>query len=316
MPEVMLYHDARFLQHRTGRHPECPDRLQSIANMLTGSGLDNRCLHGQTVAATKSQLLRVHTPEHCISIAEAVQSQQPLDADTPVSRASDEIARLAAGTAMAAVDRVLQAESPQDVRRACCLLRPPGHHATPTHAMGFCLYNNVAVAARHAVAAHGLNRVLIVDWDVHHGNGTQDAFFADEQVTFFSVHRSPFYPGSGAVHETGTGAGLGTTFNLPLSFGTSRAEFLSGFRNVFEDALTRCQPELILISAGFDAHHADPVGSLGLETEDFGVLTQEVIAAATQHCDGRIVSLLEGGYNLQALADSVQCHLETLLTTG
>jgi acetoin utilization deacetylase AcuC-like enzyme len=179
--------------------------------------------------------------------------------------------------------------------------------------MGFCLFNNIAVAAAHARVAHDIERVLIVDWDVHHGNGTQDIFFSDGQVGFFSAHRSPFYPGTGAASETGTGAGLGATFNLPLQFGISRKDYREAFANVLSDALARCRPELILVSAGFDAHRADPIGSLGLETEDFAALTKLLIDAADQSCGGRLVSLLEGGYDLAALADSVAAHLETLL---
>jgi acetoin utilization deacetylase AcuC-like enzyme len=155
--------------------------------------------------------------------------------------------------------------------------------------------------------------VLIVDWDVHHGNGTQDLFYDSPQVYFFSAHRFPFYPGTGAADETGTGAGLGTTFNLPLPFGTPRAEYRAKFESMLTEAAVRCRPELVLVSAGFDAHRADPIGNLGLETEDFAVLTRLVMQVAEQYSAGRLVSLLEGGYNLQALAESVQCHLETLV---
>jgi acetoin utilization deacetylase AcuC-like enzyme len=235
-----------------------------------------------------------------------------LDPDTVVSGRSDEVALHAAGAAVEAVDHVLSGHH----TRALGLVRPPGHHAGHARAMGFCLFNNIAIAAAHARAAHDVERVLIVDWDVHHGNGTQDIFYGDGQVGFYSAHRSPFYPGTGAASETGGGAGLGKTFNLPLQFGIGRKDYREAFANVLSDALARCRPELILVSAGFDAHRADPIGSLGLETDDFAALTKLLVDAADQSCGGRLVSLLEGGYDLAALAESVAAHLETLLAAG
>jgi acetoin utilization deacetylase AcuC-like enzyme len=179
--------------------------------------------------------------------------------------------------------------------------------------MGFCLFNNAAVAAAHAREGHGVDRVLIVDWDVHHGNGTQDIFYFDGQVSFLSAHRYPFYPGTGAADETGSGPGLGATVNLPLRFGISRRDYRGVFARALEELADRCRPQLVLISAGFDAHALDPIGSLGLESEDFGDLTRLLLNVAKQHAGGRVVSLLEGGYNLDALAESVACHLTTLL---
>ena len=179
--------------------------------------------------------------------------------------------------------------------------------------MGFCLFNNIAIAARVAIEEHQLDRVLIVDWDVHHGNGTQDMFYADGRVGFFSSHRWPFYPGTGAPDETGVGAGLGATCNLPVTFGTPRATYLDEFRRHLENFAARMQPQLVLISAGFDSHRADPIGSLGLETEDFASLTKIVRDIADVHAGGRIVSILEGGYNVQALAESVETHLRGLI---
>jgi acetoin utilization deacetylase AcuC-like enzyme len=178
--------------------------------------------------------------------------------------------------------------------------------------MGFCLLGNAAIAARTAIERLGLNRVLIVDWDVHHGNGTQDVFFEDEQVGFFSAHRFPFYPGTGRKNEIGQGAGLGTTFNLPLPFGTSRKDYLTAFEKMLTTAADRLKPELVILSAGFDAHAEDPVGSLGLETEDFETLTRLVKQVAATHSKGRLVSVLEGGYNVDRLADCTEIHLKTL----
>jgi acetoin utilization deacetylase AcuC-like enzyme len=179
--------------------------------------------------------------------------------------------------------------------------------------MGFCLLGNAAIAARTAIQRLGLNRVLVVDWDVHHGNGTQDVFYEDGQVGFFSAHRFPFYPGTGRKIETGRGAGLGTTFNLPLQYGTSRKDYLSAFEAMLTDAADHMKPELVILSAGFDAHADDPIGSLGLETEDFETLTKLVQQVAATHANDRLVSILEGGYNLERLAECVELHVKTLL---
>jgi acetoin utilization deacetylase AcuC-like enzyme len=218
------------------------------------------------------------------------------------------------GGAGAAVDAILTG----DDANALCLVRPPGHHATPDRSMGFCLFNNVALAANRARGAHGLTRVLIVDWDVHHGNGTQDIFYEAPDVVFYSAHRfgHGFYPGTGAADETGHGRGAGHVFNLPLPFGISRKEYRAAFAATLEKAADTIKPELVLVSAGFDAHARDPIGSLGLETEDFTELTRLVLDVARTHAQGRLVSCLEGGYNLDALAEGVQTHLEELLQAG
>ena len=231
------------------------------------------------------------------------------EADTVVSPASVDTAYLAAGAAVDAVERVLRDEA----KRALCLVRPPGHHARRDTAMGFCLLGNVAIAAAVAVEELGLERVLVVDWDVHHGNGTQERFYDDPRVGVFSIHRWPFYPGSGSDQETGIGDGLGTTLNLPVKMGTSRDRYLSWFARELESFADRLRPQLILISAGFDSHRLDPVGSLDLETEDYASLTQTVMGIAAMHCDGRLVSVLEGGYNPPILGDSVAVHLDELL---
>ena len=233
-----------------------------------------------------------------------------IEVDTVMSRHSADAAWLACGAAVDAVERVVRG----DDSNALCLVRPPGHHALPDAPMGFCLLGSIAVAARTAVQRLGLNRVLIVDWDVHHGNGTQDVFYDDEQVGFFSAHRSPFYPGTGHKSETGRGAAQGTTFNLPLSFGISRTQYLKSFEAMLSTAADRMKPELVLISAGFDAHADDPIGSLGLETDDFEQLTNVVKQVAATHANGRLVSLLEGGYNVDRLAECVEVHLKSLLS--
>jgi acetoin utilization deacetylase AcuC-like enzyme len=252
----------------------------------------------------------VHEPAHIDRVAAVAQrGGGRLDPDTVVSPASADVAQLAAGAACDAVDRVLSGED----TTALCVARPPGHHALPERAMGFCLFNNIAVAAAVACREHQLDRVLIVDWDVHHGNGTQDMFYADSRVGFFSIHRWPFYPGTGAADETGTADGLGTTRNLPVTFGTARGAYLDRFRRELEDFANRVRPQLVLVSAGFDSHREDPIGSLGLEVEDFAELTGIVRDVATVHAGGRIVSLLEGGYNPPILAECVETHLRGLL---
>lgn len=252
----------------------------------------------------------MHEPGHIEHIAAiAARGGGHVDSDTVISLASFEVARLAAGAACDAVDRVLGGEA----KTALCLVRPPGHHATAERAMGFCLFNNVAVAAAVARAEHQVDRVLIVDWDVHHGNGTQDLFYADGSVAFMSAHRWPFYPGTGAADEMGTGDGLGATLNLPIAFGTPRQAYCELFASQLEKFAERIRPQLVLISAGFDAHRADPIGSLGLEVEDFSELTKRVCEVAAVHAGGRIVSMLEGGYNPPVLAECVEAHLRGLL---
>ena len=257
-----------------------------------------------------ARLARVHTAEYAERVrAFAARGGGQLEADTVVSPKSYDVALRAAGAVCDAVQRVLKGEA----SNALCLVRPPGHHALKTDAMGFCLFNNVAIAARLAIAEGKLDRVLVIDWDVHHGNGTQDAFWEDEQIGFLSIHRFPFYPGTGAADETGAGKGLGTKVNLPVAFGTSRRDYLARFRNAVEDLSNKIKPQLILLSAGFDAHRQDPIGSLGLEVEDFVTLTKTVKEIAAAHAGGQLVSVLEGGYNLDVIPECVDVHLQELL---
>lgn len=308
---TLLYMDDRFLLHDTGSHPEHSGRLRAIHSRLKTSGLLQRVKQVPVISATAEDAERIHPRDYLNELRRFAESGGGrIEVDTVMSRDSADVAFLAAGAAVDAVTRVLSKEDQQ----ALCLIRPPGHHALRDNAMGFCLLANVAIAAQAAIAKHKLSRVLIVDWDVHHGNGTQDIFYEDEHVTFFSAHRYPFYPGTGRKTETGRGAGLGSTFNLPVTYGTKRRDYLTAFEATLEKAAEHCKPELVLISAGFDAHAADPVGSLGLETEDFAELTKVVKQVAKTHAGGRLVSLLEGGYNTEKLAESVEVHLETLLT--
>lgn len=306
----LLYSDPRFLEHDTGRHPERAERLRQITAHLDTTGLAAKCRRVEWQPVTLERLTRVHDRAYTESVTKfAASGGGRIDPDTVVCAKSDEIARLAAGAVCDATTRVLQGES----KYALCLVRPPGHHALPAEAMGFCLFNNVAIAAKTALAEHKLDKVLIVDWDVHHGNGTQDAFYSDGQVGFFSSHRWPFYPGTGRAEETGEGRAAGMIRNLPIEFGTERQVFRDRFRSALEELAKRVKPQLVLISAGFDAHREDPIGSLELEVEDFATLSNYVLDVADAYAGGKVVSVLEGGYNPARLAESVGTHLQTML---
>ena len=310
---TLLYSHPLFQQHITGAHPEHPRRLAAIEAHLEQGGLTARCTRPPWQAATVEQLERVHDPhyvEHLQRYAAAGGGR--IEADTIISERSYEAARLAAGAACDAVRRVVAGED----QTALCLIRPPGHHARPHDAMGFCLFNNVAIAARAALAEQQLDRVLIVDWDVHHGNGTQEMFWEDGRVAFFSIHRWPFYPGSGDASETGTGEGLGWIANEPVEYGTPVRQFHDRFERALVALAAKVRPQLVLISAGFDAHRQDPIGSLDLEVEDFARLTRTVLDVSREYAGGRVVSVLEGGYNPQRLAESVAVHLDELLKTA
>jgi acetoin utilization deacetylase AcuC-like enzyme len=309
---TLLCTDPLFLDHDTGRgHPEQPGRLRSITAALDEAGLPARCRPVSFTPLPFEEIAVLHSA-HQVEWAREVCAGGGgyLDGDTPVSARSCDVARAAAGACAAAVDAVLAGQD----HNALCLVRPPGHHATPRRSMGFCLFNNIALAARRALD-RGLARVLVVDWDVHHGNGTQDVFYTDERITFLSIHRygQGFYPGTGAAGETGSGKGLGHTLNVPVALGTAPGDYHAAFRAALEKAAGIARPELVLLSAGFDAHRLDPIGGLGLEEEDFVTLSREVLAVAATHAGGRLVSCLEGGYHLDALARSVRAHLEVLL---
>ena len=308
---TLLYYHPIFLEHNTGDHPENAGRLTPVLERLKSSGLDVRCVQPKWQAASVERLGYVHPPEYIVSIEQyAAHGGGRIEADTVVSTRSYHAAAMGAGGVGDAVERVVKGED----KTAFCLVRPPGHHALPDHAMGFCLFNSVAVGARLAQRELNIERVLVVDFDVHHGNGTQDIFWEDGSVGFLSMHRFPFYPGSGAATETGAGAGLGATCNLPITMGTSRVEQLKRFRQELEKFAERMRPQLVLLSAGFDSHRTDPVGSSGLESEDFRELTKAVMDVAEVHAAGRLISVLEGGYNPAALAECVEVHLQQLLT--
>jgi acetoin utilization deacetylase AcuC-like enzyme len=284
--------------------------LAAVDAHLEQKRLTTQCSIPQWQPATTEQLERVHDPNYVEHIQRyAAAGGGRIEADTIVSERSYNVAALAAGAACDAVRRIVAGED----ATALCLVRPPGHHARPHDAMGFCLFNSVAIGARAALSEHDLDRVLIVDWDVHHGNGTQETFWDDGCVGFLSIHRWPFYPGTGDANETGSGPGLGWILNVPVKFGTSPREFHDRFERALTDLAVKVQPQLVLTSAGFDAHREDPIGSLELETEDFIRLTRTVLEVAREYAGGRTVSLLEGGYNPQRLAECVEVHLSELL---
>lgn len=306
---MLLYLDDAFADHDTGHHPECADRIRRINTTLRNEKWTEKATQVKWKPASRAALERIHGHEYLQSLQRACEAGGGrVESDTVVSQASFDVASYAAGAAIDAVDRVLKGED----KRAFCAIRPPGHHALAQTPMGFCLLNNVAIAAKQAIAEHQLDRVLIIDFDVHHGNGTQDVFYSDPSVLFLSMHRFPFYPGTGDTNETGTGPGLGTKKNLPIQYGTPRRRIIEQFERACDEITQAYKPDLVLVSAGFDAHRADPVGDLGLEQEDYQALTDIVVRASNVSSQGRVVSLLEGGYNLDWLPKCVATHLESL----
>jgi acetoin utilization deacetylase AcuC-like enzyme len=305
--------DPLFLEHDTGPgHAERPARLTAVHRALEGSGLLSDALRLAPQAASAEDLLRVHPAAHVARLREAcARAPAALDEDTPVSARSYEVALQAAGGVLAACDAVVAGRA----RNAFCAIRPPGHHAEPARPMGFCLLNNIAVAARYLQERHGVGKILIVDWDVHHGNGTQAVFWEDPSVLFASSHQWPLYPGTGAREERGEGRGRGSTLNLPRAAGAGDREVLEAYRRELLPAARAFRPEFVLVSAGFDAHREDPLAQLEMTEDGFAELTREVRALAEDVCGGRLVSLLEGGYDLEALGASVVAHVREL-TSG
>jgi acetoin utilization deacetylase AcuC-like enzyme len=299
-----------FLEHAEAGHPESPQRLEAVLQVLEDKGLLKRMSALEPQPAGEAQLLAVHSQKHLDKIRAAHEhGGMMLDADTFLGERSREAAYLAAGAAISAVDAVMA----RQVDAAFALVRPPGHHATRDLAMGFCIFNNVAVAAKHSLARYGLERVLIVDFDVHHGNGTQDIFYDSPQVLYFSTHRYPFYPGSGHWRDTGIGPGAGTTINVPLPHSIGDKMYARIFDDLLYPAAERFQPQIVLVSAGYDAHWSDPLGALMLlTTSGFGYLSRVLSSIAHDFCDGRIVFVLEGGYNLDALGQSVAATVAAL----
>jgi len=309
MPIHLIY-DPAFLKHDTGVHPENPNRLKAILQKLQGDDvLWPKLALVHPKLASIEDLQRCHNELMILRARDLAERGAPaLDADTRISRESFEVARLAAGAALTAVDSALA----QDGGRAFAVVRPPGHHATPERSMGFCLFNNAGIAARYAQAKYGVETVLIIDWDVHHGNGTQDIFWEDDTVFYFSTHQFPFYPGSGAKDEIGAGRGEGYTLNVPLRAQTSARDHRQAFSDALHAIESKFHPDLIIISAGFDSRRGDLLGGLMLEDRDFAEMTKDVLRIADKYSKGRVIGLLEGGYNLGLLGGSVRSHLAAL----
>jgi acetoin utilization deacetylase AcuC-like enzyme len=305
---VALFTHTSALNHDTGEgHPECPDRVRYVLRALEAPEFAD-LLREQAPAAPVEALLAAHGAAHVEDILGRQVADGELvflDADTVMSPGSIAAALHAAGGACAAVDAVMEGWA----RAAFVAMRPPGHHAERDQPMGFCLFNNAAVAAYHARDKWGLSRVAVVDFDVHHGNGTQDIFFNDRDLFYASSHQHPCYPGTGLVHERGVANNI---LNMQLAPGSGSAPFRDAWRGAIA-ALAAFQPELLIISAGFDAHAADPLAQLRLREADFTWITQELVAFAEEYCQGRVVSLLEGGYDLEALAASAAAHVRALM---
>jgi acetoin utilization deacetylase AcuC-like enzyme len=301
-----------YRAHLAGRigHPERPERYDAVVRALEKSGVAQDLLPIEPRAAAEEELLLCHTPKYLKIAKQDVEAGLPSlsTGDTDIGPDSWDVASHAAGGVLNAVDAVVSGQA----RNAFCAIRPPGHHASAGRGMGFCVFNNIAIAARYAQRKHGLERVMIVDWDVHHGNGTQDIFYSDPSVFFFSVHQWPLYPGTGRANETGEGRGAGTTMNVPFPAGSGRTEILGAVRDSLMPAAEKFRPDLLLISAGFDSRIGDLLGRFTLTDDDFADLTLAVMEMADRSAGGRVVSLLEGGYNLSGLASAATRHVETL----
>jgi acetoin utilization deacetylase AcuC-like enzyme len=305
-------YDTIYLKHDTGAgHPERPERLTAILDRLEQRGGLQHLVRLKPTAAPPEWIATVHTPEYIERVRKSGQAGTGYvdSPDAPASRASYEVALYAVGGVQAAVDAVMRGT----VKNAFCAVRPPGHHALKDKAMGFCLFNNVAIAARYIQKKHKLGKVLIVDWDVHHGNGTQAMFYDDSTVFYFSIHQSPFYPGTGSAEEKGSGKGLGFTLNVPLEEGCGDAEYQKAFLEKLKPAAVAFKPDFVLVSAGFDSAKDDLLGRMKVTPEGFAELTRIVKGIAEQNCQGRLVTILEGGYNLESLAASVEAHVRVLM---
>jgi acetoin utilization deacetylase AcuC-like enzyme len=310
VPAQVFYDPATLRHEPPSDHPESPKRLDAVMGTVRMLERQGRLSVATPRSATEDDVLLVHTFEYLKSVrAEIAAGRRTLSTgDTELSPGSLTAALAAAGTVVSAVDAVMNGRT----RTAFCAVRPPGHHASQSRGMGFCVFNNIAVGARYARRRHGVDRILIADWDVHHGNGTQEVFWSDGAVLFFDIHQHPWYPGTGSPDEKGDGKGRGLIVNNPFPAGSGRKEILGVFREVLVPAADRFKPQLVMISAGFDSRAGDPLGRLTLTDQDFAELTDVVVGIARRHAGGRVVSVLEGGYSLEGLPLAVASHLARL----
>lgn len=307
---VGLIYDPIYLEHDTGSHPENSERLVAMMAMLEKSGLKDQLVSIPPRMATESELLAIHSKDHIDRVeSSSARGGSWLDGDTYCSSGSYKAALYAAGGILRGVDAVMNGE----VNSAFGLVRPPGHHATRNRAMGFCLFNNIAIAARYAQKQHGLKRILIADFDVHHGNGTQDSFYDDPDVLYFSSHLYPYYPGSGDVDETGTGDGKGATVNVPLPSGCGDNEYRQAYQEILVPVARRFKPELILVSVGYDPHWSDQLAMMQVSVQGFADIVRIIKDLADELCNGRLVLTMEGGYNLEAISYSAKATFDVLL---
>ena len=303
--------DDLFIEHRTDQyHPESPERLIRIYDMLRKWKPAGDILDVPTREATREELELIHTSHHIDTVANTANMENfYLDGDTPTSRRSYDAALVAAGSGIEMTDYVLDSK----ISSGFALVRPPGHHAEADRAMGFCLFNNIAIAAAHAIEVRGVERILIVDWDLHHGNGTQHSFYNDKHVLYFSTHQYPYYPGTGHYQECGQGDGIGYTVNAPLPPGQTNDDYLAIYQEILVPIAESLKPQLILVSAGFDTHVDDPLGQMRITAEGYGKLTAVLKQIAENHCEGKILHFLEGGYNLDGLVSGVREVLDVLM---
>ncbi len=306
--KIGILTDKSFLLHDTGPgHPESPDRLKAVEEAI--GGISEGIIRIETREASREELLLVHSPDY----VERILSFDPgglimLDADTAFSSHTKSAALKAAGGVLEAVDKIING----DFSRAFCAVRPPGHHAEAGRAMGFCIFNNIAMGAAYALTKKDIHRVAIIDWDLHHGNGTQNIFYERDDVLYVSLHQYPHYPGSGSADDKGICKGAGYTINIPMAAGSSDGEYREAFTRVIMPALTDFRPQMLFISAGFDAHRDDPLGGMNLSSEFYGEMTAMLRKVADEFCDGEVISVLEGGYSLSALKESTRFHLRGL----
>ena len=303
--------DYRYLKHETGHyHPESPRRLESIYKMLEAADMKGRFAEIAPRLASEEEIETIHLPSYYHMVAAtAGKSHSYLDPDTETSPESFEVAKLAVGGFLNTVDSVVKGE----VKNAFAFVRPPGHHAEANRAAGFCLFNNVAIGAMHAIKKHGMKRVFIVDWDLHHGNGTQHSFYEDSRVLYFSTHQYPYYPGTGSVQEIGRGEGQGYTVNVPLRTGPGDAEYLKIFQKILKPVALEFKPDIVMLSAGFDIYFQDPLGGMQVTPQGFGRLTRVLMDVADTCCGGRFVITLEGGYHIEGLTQSIQVVLNEMV---